>query len=464
MKSSIKHRSRFECLLGAWLLPGFRRFYSLNWRFYRRHTPAGRGLLLAMLATAILGVDTDQALVYQLFSLLAALWALAWVMLPFGRVQVGVRRILPPFVCAGESFSYVIQVDNPGPGWQKDLRLLEDLEDPRPSYVEFMAAREPGEALRNGFDRRVGYHRFVWLMRSRERLRCQETLLDPVPPGGRIRAVMNATARQRGPAHFVGVTVARPDPLGLIRALVRIPRPQTLLVLPKTYPLPARLQLPGVRQHQVGGESMAYSVGDAAEFVSLRDYREGDSPRHIHWPSWAKTGKPVIREFREEYFTRHALILDTFCPFGGEVFEEAVSLAASFAAVTDDGEALLDLLFVSNQAHCFTMGRGVSQSRQIQEILAAVFPLPDQPFAQLTALVMHHVAAVSGVLVILLAWDGPRQELVRGLTQLGIPVRVMLVVPEEASGSPVDLEPLGEHPEGLIQLVAGRVAAGLASL
>ena len=61
---------------------------------------------------------------------------------------------------------------------------------------------------------------------------------------------------------------------------------------------------------------MASSVGESEEFVSLRDYRRGDPMRHIHWKSWAKTGKPIVKEFQDEFFVRHALILDTFA--GGE--------------------------------------------------------------------------------------------------------------------------------------------------
>ena len=77
---------------------------------------------------------------------------------------------------------------------------------------------------------------------------------------------------------------------------------------------------------------MAANIGHSDEFVSLRDYRRGDPVRHIHWRSWAKTGMPIVKEFEDEFFVRHALVLDTFSDEPhSELLEEAVSVAASFA-------------------------------------------------------------------------------------------------------------------------------------
>ena len=135
---------------------------------------------------------------------------------------------------------------------------------------------------------------------------------------------------------FVGVTLARPDPLGLFRALVNQPAPQSALILPKRYPLPP-IALPGAMKYQQGGVALASNVGRSEEFVALREYRRGDPWRHIHWRSWAKTGKPIVKEFEDEFFVRHALVLDTFTDQPHEdQFEEAVSVAASFACRSEE--------------------------------------------------------------------------------------------------------------------------------
>ena len=44
---------------------------------------------------------------------------------------------------------------------------------------------------------------------------------------------------------------------------------------------------------------------------SLRDYRPGDPLQRVHWKSFARTGRPVVKEYQDEFFERHALVLDT---------------------------------------------------------------------------------------------------------------------------------------------------------
>lgn len=53
------------------------------------------------------------------------------------------------------------------------------------------------------------------------------------------------------------------------------------------------------------------------------------------------------------------------------MFEEAVSVAASFACTLRNQESL-DLMFVGAKAFLFTAGRGVAHTDQLLEILAGV--------------------------------------------------------------------------------------------
>ena len=164
---------------------------------------------------------------------------------------------------------------------------------------------------------------------------------------------------------------------------------RSVLILPKRYPLPP-IALPGTMKYQEGGVALASNVGQSDEYVALRDYRHGDPLRHIHWRSWAKAGKPIVKEFEDEFFVRHALVLDTFTDHPhSEVFEEAVSVAASFACTLLTQESLLDLLFVGPQAYCFTAGRGLAHADQMLEILASVRACRDQPFRALEQLVLE---------------------------------------------------------------------------
>ena len=210
--------------------------------------------------------------------------------------------------------------------------------------------------------------------------------------------------------------------------------------------------------------ALASSVGDSEEFVSLRDYRPGDPLRRIHWRTWAKTGRPIVKEYQEEYFVRHALILDTFqgAP-AGSVFEEAVSVAASFAATVHTQETLLDLLFIGAEAYCFTSGHGLGQSDRMLEILASVRVCQDKSFDSLLPLVLERAALLSSCICVLLNWDQSRQNLIRQLIGLGLPVKVLVILPAEAADTlaPGPLE--GRGPD-LLALKVGRIQEGLAAL
>ena len=438
----------------------FRKFSSISHRLARRLTDAGRLLLTGVVATAVLGFDTSSTLIYQLFVFLSVLFVLSMTFAPFFRPLLEVRRTLPRFATVGEPLHHELILRNRSGKILRRLTIMEDLADPRPTLEEFLAAREPGERRRNWFDRKVGFYRFVWLILRKRGLHVEKGRLEQLPPGQQTTIKMTATPSRRGVVRFVGVTVARTDPLNLFHGFHRCELPQSLLILPRRYRIPGHFRLSGGRQHQPGGESLAASVGESEEFVSLRDYRSGDPLRRMHWPSLAKCGKPVIKEFQEEYFTRFGLILDTFAVESDAAFEEAVSIASSFAVTLERGDALLDLMFVGPRAFRFTAGRGLAHGEQMLEILASVEARKEGAFVELTALVLSHAAALSGLLLVLIAWDGERQELVRRLTALSIPVHVFLVTESPAPAS-LDRTPLGAHPQRLHLLEAGSIQQGL---
>jgi uncharacterized protein (DUF58 family) len=334
---------------------------------------------------------------------------------------------LPRFATAGEPLAYRVIVENRTGRTRRGLTLLEEVPDPRPSLEEFLGADEGDDAADNWWDRRVGYARWQALLTRKRAAEVAEHPLPPLPARGvaEVRAEMRPL--RRGLLSLTGVTVARPDPFGLVRGLRRVALPDTLLVLPRRYPVPP-IRLGGTRKFQQGGVALASSVGDSEEFAALRDYRPGDPRRRIHWRSWARVGRPVVREHQDEFFARHALVLDTFAGAAqGERFEAAVSVAASLACALDTGESLLDLLFVGPRAYSLTVGRGLGHVDQLLEVLAGVRVCRDEPFAALHRLVLTRADALSGCLVVLLEWDEARQAFVRDLAARAIPTLALLV-------------------------------------
>ncbi len=431
----------------------FRATSSLQHRFDRRFTGAGKLVLGALGAAAVVGFDTNRTVGFQAFAFLLVLLliALAWSR-PF-RGRLIVRRVLPRFVTAGEPARYRLLIEHGTAIPQRGLVLLENVADPRPSFEEFTSAREPGEERRNWFDRTVAYPRWDWLCARNRGAVIAAQPLPPLPPGDAAEVRMALTPAHRGRLDFTGVTIARPDPLGLVNALLTLRLPQSLLVLPKRYPMPD-VPLPGTRKYQPGGVALASSVGDSEEFVALRDYRPGDPLRRIHWKSLARVGKPVVKEYQDEFFVRHALVLDTFAEREpSDAFEEAVSVAASIACSMQTQDALLDLLFVGPEAYCFTAGRGLGNTDRMLEVLAGVRACRDRPFRALHHAVLERHAALSGAICVFLGWDPPRQELVAQLRALGTPTRVFVVTEKDASVS--------ARPGEIHHLVVGAIAEGL---
>jgi uncharacterized protein (DUF58 family) len=266
---------------------------------------------------------------------------------------------------------------------------------------------------------------------------------------------------RRGIAHLTRVAVGCPEPFGLFRAFRFIEAPQSVLILPKRYRLPP-FELPGSMKYQQGGVSMASSVGESEEFLSLREYRPGDPLRRLHWKSFAKAGKPLVKEFQDEFFVRHALLLDTFGALPlSEMFEEAISIAASLAYTLQDHDSLLDLMFVGPQAYCFTSGRGLAHIDQILEILATVQVCHDKDFKSLESLVLGHVDSMSGCLCVFLAWDEPRRHLVQMLRSRGVPLRVFVVT---ADDTPLPPGPMADQAQHFHILPVGKVQERLISL
>jgi uncharacterized protein (DUF58 family) len=384
-----------------------------------------------ILTAAVLGADTNQSRSYQTFSLLACLALVAAVWLPWGRPKVSVRRVMPKFGSVGEPLRYRLIVRSQTRRRQCDLALFEELTDPCPSFEEFLSTPEPGEERRNWVDRVFGYYRWRWLRTRRLQARTTEQIVPDLPPETEYSIAAQLMPLRRGVLRMTATTVAHPEPLGLFRAVTKLPGPQSILILPKRYPMPA-FELPGTMKYQAGGVSLASSVGESEEFLALREYRPGDPLRRMHWKGFAKLGKPIVKEYQDEFFVRHALILDTFGGSDhGELFEEAVSIAASLAYTIRNQDSLLDLMFVGPRAYCFTSGRGLGRIEQILEILASVQVCQEKSFESLEHLVRAHARSLSGCVCVLLAWDQPRQRLVRSLLTCQVPLRVLVLTRSE---------------------------------
>lgn len=442
------------------LYVGYRAYTRITYWTKRRFTIVGQAVLGATVVALVASTDSDNAVGYQAFMPLALVVGSA---LLFGsrwgfRPHFAVERRLPKLATVGHPLTYQVRIKNLTARRQVGLTLIEDLADPRPPFTEW-------RDYKLDEDKHVRPFRF-----DRQRYRSpfkyatlRECEVPPTDPQQEQELNFVLHPLRRGLIRFEGFTLGRADPFGIFRALQRQALPQSILVLPRRYEIPP-VALPGTRQYQQGGVTLASHIGQSEEFVALRDYQQGDPLRHIHWRSWAKVDRPIVKEFEDEFFVRHALILDTFTPRPySDGFEEAVSVAASFACTALTQESLLDLLFVGAAAYSFTAGRGLAHADQMLEILAAVQPCRTPTFTQLEQLVLGHAPAVSGCICVLLAWDEVRQRFIEKLRTLGLPVWVF-VIRAATETAPLEPGPMRDAPECLRALTVGRVQEQLAEL
>lgn len=152
-----------------------------------------------------------------------------------------------------------------------------------------------------------------------------------VPAAGRAEARARLRLGERGRLLLAGARLAATDPLGLFRATRVQELPGEILVHPRPRRLAARRLLEAARRgHAATPRGARQRAGSEPAFV--REYRPGDSPRHVHWRLSARRGQLVVKTFAEEQREDALIVLDRappdFTPRGLAAFERAVSLAA----------------------------------------------------------------------------------------------------------------------------------------
>ncbi|MEI7912246.1 MAG: DUF58 domain-containing protein [Verrucomicrobiota bacterium] len=397
--------------------------------FLRRVCPAGFGLGAVLLLGGILGLGQPRESVFELFSLAFGMGLLGLPLVLLRRAALSARREIPRHATVGEPIRYSVHVKNIGRRRLRRAWLAESAPDSRPGLAEFSLQREPGEDERNRFDRSFAYYRWQWLL-ERKRWFTGGDSPDELrlAAGGHGQVTIELTPLRRGVIRLTDLRVLLPDPLSLFQRCRKVSAPAaTLTVLPRRYPLPP-IELPGSARFQIGGEMTGNAIGNSGEFVGLRDYRPGDPLRQIHWKSWARTGRPIVKELEDTFYPRYGLVLDTFPNDGaGAVFEDAVAVAASFAATIDTRESLLDLMFIKDQAHVVTAGRGLARAEKLLEVLAAVEPEPRPGFDVLARLVLRHRDELTSCLVVFAGWDDTRAGFMRRLARGGVSCAAIVV-------------------------------------
>lgn len=384
------------------------------WRlFTQRVTQAGRWFLALTALLTMVGSLSLEVQTYIPFLYASAFWGIAVVALWVSAPRVRIRADHADRITAGGVLPVDVEVESPPVGGRRLAADLNVMPFGLPPAVDAV----PTEGVPVG---------------TLER-------------GQTARLKMGLYCPRRGVYRLPGYRVETDFPFGLLNAYRLHRQERSLLVFPSFTRL-GRLEIPTGRRYQPGGVALASKMGESFEYLGNREYREGDNVRDIDWRATARmAGQPIIREWREEYFLRVAVILDTHIPplpsvrhgqrrtaaadrtARREAFERAVSLTAAVTDYMARQEYLVDLFAAGPNLYHLTAGRSLAYLEQILEILACVEESRDEPFKTIEPPLHEHLSQITSVVCIFLDWTETRQAFVEGLRQGGAGVKTILV-------------------------------------
>ncbi len=302
----------------------------------------GRGTALALLAglTYLLAWNRGISLLYGMFALLAATLAVArW---RAGRSLHGLeaRRSLPSAAFENDEIEIVVTLAN------------------RSRRTRYMIETRDG------------------LPCASQEQQAPTTFVGRLGGGGVRRLAFKVRCIRRGEYRPGPLRVQSAYPLGIVTAekITEQERP-TLLVYPEITRLSALPPFLGRRE--LGAGEFLCAVGQGEEFSGTREYRRGDSLRHVHWPSSARHGELIVKEFERRTSSEMTLLLDLhrFANVGAgreATLEYAVKVAASIASQALEHGQRLQVVGYGRRPWIVPYGRGPAQLVRVLDTLARV--------------------------------------------------------------------------------------------
>jgi uncharacterized protein (DUF58 family) len=341
-------------------------------RVFTSLTTRGRSFLSIGVAATVFALVLGQDAILRVGILLIALPVVAAVVTTRTRYLLSCYREVEPNRVPTEALANVrIRLENPG-RVPTGLLLLED--------------------------------RVPYALGSRPRF-----VVDQLRPRW-VRAITYPIrAPARGRYHIGPLTVRITDPFGFVHLSRSFTGRTTLTVTPRIHQL-AETRLSG--DWSGSGEQRPRAFAAAGtEDVTVREYRQGDDRRRIHWPSSAKTGELMVRREEQPHHSRATIVLDNRIGAHrgsgpASSFEWAVSAAASIGAHLNARGFTLRLVTADRATtQASWHDRGVSRAAELEFLLDELALLDTAGTEDFGASVDHTPA---GLVVAVLGYSLPR--------------------------------------------------------
>lgn len=303
----------------------------------------GLVFLIMMLIMALGSLLGHSNMLMLVFAMMAGPFVLnGWIVFSMLK-RTELHRKVPRRAMVGQPISVEIQLTN---------------------HKRFLSSRlmTVADEITNGIERLTGRVMFV-----------------RVPPRRSETSRYQVCLMQRGRYTFGPALVSSSFPLGLgERGLVYSNR-ETVIVYPRVGRLDSRwkyrLQDASLLVQRQRTRRGTYED----EFHRIREYRDGDNPRGIHWRTSAKRNELMVKEYHQNREFDLAILLDLWVPQAAtEQHFENVELAVSFAAtmalehMRECRDAEVSLLVASESQSLLKLRPGQAAEDALLDRLAVV--------------------------------------------------------------------------------------------
>ncbi|MEM6795932.1 MAG: DUF58 domain-containing protein [Acidobacteriota bacterium] len=211
---------------------------------------------------------------------------------------------------------------------------------------------------------------------ERRRAPSRPLLVPHLAAGERSSGQLELRLRRRGPRRLRVLEVTSLFPLGLFRKGGSHPQEAEVLVYPEIFSSTAS----ALSESAASGEAVDPRAGEGQDFHSLREYRQGDDPRGIHWKQTARQRRLIYQQRSTDRERRLRIVFDNAVgePADDQAidrFEHLVSEAATAAV-----EALAEGYSVAliTRQETIDYATGPRHRRRLLEVLAHVQAAPEE--------------------------------------------------------------------------------------
>lgn len=251
-----------------------------------------------------------------------------------------------------------------------------------------------------------------------------EFMVPPIAGNGTWNEAFSVMTKRRGVIMVGPARTVRMDGLGLLRRVREWDEPILVHVHPPTVRF--SFDATGMQMDVEGVASEKLTSSDVS-FHALRDYEPGDDRRSVHWPSTARYGRLIVRQFEETHRSHHMVVLDTrIDSWDRRSFETAVSVAASLA-IAGSGEA--------RTVSMHTADEWIPTSRPVA-MLDALSEMETSTRSDFAGVVRHCVMERGGISVLSIvvgeSVDDEEAARLANIAPVDVSVSVIRVVPGRA--------------------------------